>query len=121
MGRDTFHYTRLFKPSANLDLNTFREGTSPTSLGKLFQCLTTLTVKNFCFVSNLYLNLYQFKAVTTYPITTGPCKMSLSSFLVGLLQVLEGCSEVYLEPALLQAEQTSTLSAFPHRRGAPAL
>ena len=34
-----------------------------------------------------------------------PCKKSLSSFLVGPLQVLKGCYKVSPDPSLLQAEQ----------------
>ena len=48
--------------------------------------------------------LFQLEAITPCPITTCPCKQALSSFLVGLLQVLEGCDKVSLEPSLLQAK-----------------
>jgi len=47
MGRDTFHQTRLLKAPCNLASNTSREGAATASLGNLFQCLTTLPVKNF--------------------------------------------------------------------------
>jgi len=36
-------------------LNTSRDGDSTTSLGSLFQCLTTLSVKKFFLISNLNL------------------------------------------------------------------
>ncbi|KAK4821804.1 hypothetical protein QYF61_003833 [Mycteria americana] len=49
--------------------------------------------------------LSQVKAITPCPVATCPCKKSLSSFLVGPLQVLEGCYKVSPEPFLLQAEQ----------------
>ena len=39
------HWTRLLKAPSNLALNTARDGASTTSLGDLFQCLTTLTVR----------------------------------------------------------------------------
>ncbi|KAK4826701.1 hypothetical protein QYF61_010916 [Mycteria americana] len=81
---------RLLKAPSNLALNISRDGASTTSLGNLVQCLSTLIVKNF----------FLFKATTPCPITIGPCKKSLSSFLV-----LEGCYKVFLEPSLLQAEQ----------------
>lgn len=45
MGRDTFPCTRLFKALSILAVNTARAGASTSSLGYLFQCLTTLTVK----------------------------------------------------------------------------
>jgi len=46
MSRGTFHQTRLLKAPSNLALNTAREGAATASLGNLFQCLTTLRVKN---------------------------------------------------------------------------
>ncbi|KAK4822675.1 hypothetical protein QYF61_019042 [Mycteria americana] len=49
--------------------------------------------------------LFQFKAITPCPIATCPCKKSLSSFLVGPLQAVEGCYKVSPEPSLLQAKQ----------------
>jgi len=36
-------------------LNTSRDGDSTTSLGSLFQCLTTLSVQKISLISNLYL------------------------------------------------------------------
>jgi len=47
MGRDRFHWIRLLKTPSNLILNTFKDGASTASLGNLFLCLTTLTVKKF--------------------------------------------------------------------------
>jgi len=47
MGNDTFHQTRLLKAPFNLALNCAREGAATASLGNLYQCLTTLTVKKF--------------------------------------------------------------------------
>lgn len=41
MGK-TFHYPRLFRALSNLALNTSKDETSTTSLGKLFQYLTPL-------------------------------------------------------------------------------
>jgi len=46
MDRETFHQTRLLKAPSNLGLNTAREGAPTASPGNLFQCLTTLVVKN---------------------------------------------------------------------------
>ncbi|KAK4825708.1 hypothetical protein QYF61_002067 [Mycteria americana] len=103
---------RLLKAPSNLALNTSRDGASTTSLGNLFLCLTTLI----------------FRAITPCSITTCPCKKSLSSFLVGLLQVLEGCYKVSPEPSLLQAEQPQlshpvftgeVLQPSDHLRGPP--
>jgi len=49
--------------------------------------------------------LFQFKAISPYPVTTCPYKKSLPSFPVGPLQVLEGHCKVLQEPSALQAEQ----------------
>jgi len=45
-------------------------------------------------------------------MTTGPCQKSLFSFLVGPLQVREGCCEVTPEPSLLQPEQPQFSQLF---------
>ena len=58
-----------------------RDGASTASLGNLFQCLTTHTVKNFFQLPNL--NLPYFKAVISCPITTLPDKEFLPIFPVG--------------------------------------
>jgi len=55
---------------------------------------------------------YQFKAITPCLVTTCPCQKSLSSFLTGPLQVLEGCNKVSLQPSLLQAEQPQLPQPF---------
>ena len=82
MGRDTCHKIVLLKVPSSLALNTSREGASTASLGNLIQGLTTLTVKNFFLISDIF------------PI-----------FPIGPLQVLKGCYKFSLQPALLQAEQ----------------
>jgi len=61
MGRDTFHQTRLLRASSSLALNTAREGAATVSLGNLFQCLATLTEKNFFLISNLNLPSFSLK------------------------------------------------------------
>ena len=43
----TTKQTRLPRATSSLALNASRDGASTTSLGNLFQCLTTLWVKNF--------------------------------------------------------------------------
>ena len=49
------HQTRLLTALFSLAWNTSRDGASTASLGNLFQCLTTLSVKNFLLVSDLNL------------------------------------------------------------------
>ena len=55
IGRDTSLQTRLLEAPPSLALNASREGAFTVSLGDLFQCLTTLTVKNFFLKSSLNL------------------------------------------------------------------
>jgi len=43
--KDIFNQTRLLRAPSNLALNVSRDGASTTSLGSLFQCLTTLIKK----------------------------------------------------------------------------
>ncbi|KAK4825513.1 hypothetical protein QYF61_000026, partial [Mycteria americana] len=87
-------FIRLIKAPSNLALNTSREGVSTTFLGNLFQCRTTLTVKNFFLISNLNLPSFSLKLL--------PLILSLRS----LTKILEGCYRVSLEPSLLQAKQS---------------
>jgi len=61
MSRDTFHYTRLLKAPSNLALDTAREGADTASLGNLFQCLNTLIIKNFFFITSLNLSSFSLK------------------------------------------------------------
>lgn len=60
MGKDTSHWTRLFKVLSNLILNTARIGVSTTSLGNLFQSLTTLKMKIFFLILNLIFPSFSF-------------------------------------------------------------
>ncbi|KAK4810670.1 hypothetical protein QYF61_007470 [Mycteria americana] len=84
---------RLLRAPSNLTLNVSRDGASTTSLGNLFQCLTTLIVKNFFLKSSLNLPSLSLK----------PLLLVLSQ--QALLKILEGCYKVSPEPSLLQAEQ----------------
>jgi len=60
-------------------LNTLRDGDLATSLGSLFQCLTTLSVKKFFLMSNLNLPLAQLEAISPHPVTSEkrPAPLSL--------------------------------------------
>ena len=79
-----------------------------------------------CLICNLNLPSH-FK--TSCLITTCPCKKSLSSFLVGPFQLLEGCYKVSLQPSLLQTEQPQLSQPFltgemlqsPHHPCSPLL
>ena len=54
MCRVASHHTRLPRATSSLAFNASSNGASTTSLGNLFQCVTTLRVKNFL-ISNLTL------------------------------------------------------------------
>ncbi|KAK4815543.1 hypothetical protein QYF61_003235 [Mycteria americana] len=85
---------------SNLTLNVSRDGASTTSLGNLFQCFTTLIVKNVILIPSLNLPSCSFKPL--------PLVLSLQA----LLKILKGCNEVSLEPCLLQAEQPQLSQPF---------
>jgi len=57
MSRDTFQQIKFFKALSNLVLNTARKGAVTTALRNVFQCLSTVTVKNYFLISNLNLLL----------------------------------------------------------------
>ncbi|KAK4814100.1 hypothetical protein QYF61_008195 [Mycteria americana] len=84
---------RLLRAPSNLTSNVSRDGASTTSLGNLFQCLTTLMVKNLFLKSSLNLPSLSLK----------PLLLVLSQ--QALPKILEGCSKVSPQPSLLQAEQ----------------
>jgi len=83
MSRDIFHQTRLLRVPSNLALNAAREGTATASLGNLFQCFTTLMVKNFFLISNLNLPSFSLEPFPPCPISTHRCEKSLSILPVG--------------------------------------
>ncbi|KAK4826388.1 hypothetical protein QYF61_008059, partial [Mycteria americana] len=86
-------------------LNTSRDGDSTTSLGSLFQCLITLSVKKNFLISSLNVPLVQLEAISFCPITcylgeeTDP-HLSTTSF-----QVVVESNKVSPQPPLLQAKQ----------------
>ena len=57
----TFNHFRLLRAPSNLTLKASRDGTSTTSLGNLFQCFTTLIVKNVFLASSLNLPSFSLK------------------------------------------------------------
>ncbi|KAK4807231.1 LOW QUALITY PROTEIN: hypothetical protein QYF61_024351 [Mycteria americana] len=89
-------FTRLLKAPSNLTLNNSNDGASTTSLGNLFQSLTTLIFKTFA----------------PCPVTTGPGEKSVPIFLRSPLYILKGCNKVSPEPSLLQAEPPQLSQPF---------
>ena len=77
---DTYHKSRLLKAPSSLALNTSR--TPATSLGNLFQCLTTLIVKNFFLLSNLNFPSFSLKPLLLV-LSLHTLVKTLSSFFVG--------------------------------------
>jgi len=61
MGRDIFNKIRLPRALSYLTLNVSGYGASTTSLGNLFQCLTSFIVKNVFLISSLYLPSFSLK------------------------------------------------------------
>ena len=79
MCRVTNHQTRLPRATSSLALNASRDGASTTSLGNLFQCDTTLWVKNFFLISNLNLpclSLKPFPLVLSLSTLVNSCYFS---------------------------------------------
>jgi len=72
MCRVANHQTRLPRATSSLALNASGDGASTTSLGNLFQCVTTICVKNFLLISNLNLPYLSLKLF--------PLVLSLSTF-----------------------------------------
>jgi len=93
----------VLKAQSNLALNTSREGASTAFLGNLFQCLTTLRVKNLFPISNLNLPSFSLKplplVLSLHVLVKVPLQLSCRA-----LQVLEGCDKVSPEPCILKAE-----------------
>jgi len=75
MGRVANHYTRLPRIPSKLALNASRDGVSTTSMGNLFQHLTTLSEKKIFLISNL--NLPNFK-LKSFPLSLGGNVLLLS-------------------------------------------
>ena len=89
MCRFANHQIRLPRATSSLALNASSNGASTTFLGNLFQCVTTLCVKNFLLISNLNFPS-QFKTIPPCPITIHPCKQLYPFLFICSLQVLEG-------------------------------
>ena len=112
MCRAANHQTRLPRATSSLASNASRDGASTTSLGNLFQCVTTLWVKNFLLIS--YLNL-PCLSLKPFPLVVSLSTLVNSrspSCLYAPFQALEGHNEVSLEPSLLQAKQAQFLQSF---------
>ena len=92
--------------------NNSRERASTASLGNLFCCFTTHTVKNFFLITSLNLPSFQFKPVTLCPVATSAVNKFVPIFLRNPFQELEGCYKVSPQPSLLQTEQPQLPQPF---------
>lgn len=70
MDRDTSHQTTLPRTPSSLSLSTSRDGPSPP-LGSLYQCLPTLTLKNFFPMFDLHLHSFSLQFSLQYQYTSG--------------------------------------------------
>ena len=80
-------------------------------LGQPVQCVTTLWVKNLFLISNLNfpcLSLKPFPLV----LSLSCCKKSVCFLIISSLEILKDCSEVVLEPSLLQTKQAQIPQPF---------
>ncbi|KAK4816374.1 hypothetical protein QYF61_016278 [Mycteria americana] len=59
--RDIFNQIRLLRAPSNLSPTCVQDGASATSLGNLFQCLTTIITKNLFLISSLNLPSFSLK------------------------------------------------------------
>ncbi|KAK4824710.1 LOW QUALITY PROTEIN: hypothetical protein QYF61_017936 [Mycteria americana] len=98
------YYTMSLSTSSKRLLNTSRDGDSTTSLGSLFQCLITLSVKKNFLISSLNLpwcNLRPF--LLSYHLLHG--RRDRPPPLYNLLSVVES-NKVSPQPPFLQAKQS---------------
>ncbi|KAK4830462.1 hypothetical protein QYF61_011186, partial [Mycteria americana] len=70
------HYTMSLSTSSKRPLNTSRDGDSTTSLGSLFQCLITLSVKKNFLISSLNL---PWRNLRPFPLVLVPLVSSSAS------------------------------------------
>ena len=84
-------------------MNTSRDGSSPTSLGSLFQCLTTLSEK---FFSNIQPEspLAQLEAIPPSPVASYLGEEADPHLTTASLQVVVESNKVSPKPPLLQTE-----------------
>jgi len=89
MSRNLFHQPRLLRAPSNLVLNPAREGADTASLGNLFQCFTTLMVKNFFRMSRLNLPSFSLEpfplVLTLHTLVKSP--ISLDGFTKSSLEI----------------------------------
>lgn len=84
--------TFFTRSSSNLALNTFRDGASTVSVSNLCPCLTTLKENNFFLIPKINPPSFSLKSLPLCsPITTYPCEIFLSNFLVAFFSNEASC------------------------------
>lgn len=81
------------------------KGTSTSSLGNLYQCLTTLIVENFFLIPNLKLPYCSLKPSPLVSYNAYRCK-KIPRFLADPIWVSKSCSKASLVCSPLQAQQS---------------
>ena len=71
MGRDIFYEVRLLKALSNVILIDSRVSASAASLGNVFQCLFTLTLKNFFSSVQTAFTHFHFKTLAPCSVRRG--------------------------------------------------
>ena len=105
MNRVSYSSLRLLRAPYSLTLIAFKDG-AITSLGKLFQCLTTLSQKKTLFpYTHSRSPLFLFETISPCPTTTDSAKECPHFLLIVPLHILKGRSQVSPKHSLLQAEQ----------------
>jgi len=119
MNRGHLQLDQVLRALFSLTLNVSRDGTSTTSLGNLYQCLTNVAVKNLFLISSISLPSFHLKSFPLILSQQTLLKSLSPSYSPPLdtkrpLLALPGpfCSPGWTAPAL---------SACPCRRGVPSL
>lgn len=119
MGWDIFHSTSLLKAPSNLVLNTSRDGAS-TSLGNLFHCLSTLSLKIFFQRSNLNLFCFNLKSLPLLLLLHVLVKSFTLSFLKASFKYWKAAIRSFRSLFFSKLNNVSSQSLFKGR-GTPAL
>ena len=103
-------YSRLHRWVSRWVLNISREGESITSLGSLFQCSITLTVKKFLCI--LVQNFLCTTADSPCPVPTDCWKEAGHVLLTPTLKIFININQITSESSFLKAEQTQVAQPF---------
>jgi len=105
-------YSRLCRKSSRQVLINSREGNSTASLGSLFQCSVTLTVKKFFPHVQMELPVFQFVPIASCPVMGRCWKEPGPIHLTAALWIFMSTVKVPSQPSLLQAEQALVSQPF---------